>query len=252
MLETATYGTPSDHANLVVVHGLFGSGRNWSSIAKRLSADRQVITVDMRNHGNSFHATDNSYPAMAEDLVEVISAYGGRADVLGHSMGGKAAMCLALNNPESVNRLVVADIAPVAYSHTQMHYITAMQGMDLSGITRRRDADSRLGTLVEDPGVRAFLLQSLVISENGNRWLLNLDVLADQMPLILGFPETVTHFDGPTLFLTGGKSDYVLPEFRSRILDLFPNARHRSIPEAGHWLHADKPSQFIAAVTEFL
>ena len=234
-------------APLLIAHGLFGSARNWGAVAKRLSDSRPVTAVDMRNHGTSPRAPTNSYTDMAADLAAAIET---PSDVIGHSMGGKAAIVLALSHPDRIRRLVVADIAPVAYSHTQQHLIDAMQGLDLTAIESRGAADRVLAERIDEPGVRAFLLQSLDVKER--RWRLNLDVLAAEMPKIVGFPELEGRFDGPALFLTGAGSDYVLPEHRDRIRALIPNARFAKIPGAGHWLHADKPREFEAAVRVFL
>lgn len=252
MLRFDTYGTPTGLPTLLVVHGLFGSARNWGAIARRMAADRQVVVVDMRNHGQSFRAGTQSYPDMAADLAEVIAAVGGPVDIVGHSMGGKAAMQLALTHPELVRRLVVADIAPVAYGHSQSHLIAAMRGMDLSGLSSRSDADRRLVAEVPDPGVRAFLLQSLDLKEDPPRWRLNLDVLEADMDRIVGWPGTEGSFGGRTLFLTGAESDYVRPEHRAGIKRLFPAAVFARLPGAGHWLHADKPREFEAALRAFL
>lgn len=235
---------------LLIAHGLFGSARNWGAVAKRLSADRQVITVDMRNHGDSPWNDAHDYPDMAADLAEVIAAHGGRANVLGHSMGGKAAMALALTHPEAVNRLIVADIAPVAYGHSQAPMIDAMRAVDLSGVEKRSDADTQLARWIAEPPVRAFLLQSLDL--RARRWRLNLDVLEAEMDKIIGWPAIEGRFDGPALFLSGAESDYVRPAHRDSIKALFPNARFAKIPGAGHWLHAEKPREFEAAVSAFL
>jgi pimeloyl-ACP methyl ester carboxylesterase len=232
---------------LLIAHGLFGSARNWGAVAKRLSAHRRVVTVDMRNHGTSPRAPSQSYADMAGDLAAVAEA---GWDVMGHSMGGKAAMMLALTHPGTVRRLIVGDIAPVAYGHTQMHLIEAMRRVDLGAVTTRGDADRQLSQHVDDPGVRAFLLQSLDVA--GHAWRLNLDVLAAEMDKILGFPETEAVFEGPALFLSGGESDYVRPEHREVIKARFPRARFARIPRAGHWLHADKPREVEAAVMAFL
>jgi len=253
MLSTQIHGSPTAAPPLVIVHGLFGSARNWGVIAKRLSDTRQVIAVDMRNHGDSPWAPGHTYPDLAADLAEVIAAHGDRADVLGHSMGGKAAMVLALTRPEVVGRLIVADIAPVAYGHTQAHLIAAMRGLDLPALSTRRQADAALSDTVEDPGIRAFLLQSLDLRADPPAWRLNLDVLDEEMAHIIGWPEEIGgRFDGPTLFLTGAASDYVQPTHRDRIKALFPKARFAKIPGAGHWIHAEKPREFEAAVRTFL
>ena len=235
---------------ILIAHGLFGSARNWGVIARRLSDQgRRVITVDMRNHGDSPWTESHGYPDLAEDLVQVIRAHGDQADVLGHSMGGKAAMALALIHPNLVHRLIVADIAPVAYGHTQQHLIDAMRAVDLTTIETRRDADLQLARSVPADAVRAFLLQSLDVK--ARRWRLNLDVLERFMPAILGWPDLIGQFEGPALFLSGALSDYVRPEHRSAIKALFPNARFAKIPGAGHWLHADRPREFEATIAAF-
>ena len=241
----------TDAPPILIAHGLFGSARNWNVISKRLSETRSVISVDMRNHGLSAWAAPHTYGALAQDLADVVAAHGGRADVIGHSMGGKAAMALALSHPTLVRKLVVADIAPVAYGHTQQHMIDAMRTVDLSVVETRGDADRQLSSVVDEPGVRAFLLQSLDVREK--RWRFNLDQLEADMEAILGFPELRdARFEGPVLMLSGGASDYVLPEHRERTKALFPAARFAKIPGAGHWLHAEKPREFEAAVRAFL
>lgn len=246
-LATIVHGEGGDRPPLLIAHGLFGSARNWGVIAKRLSEDRQVTAVDMRNHGDSPWADSHGYEDLAGDLAETLA---GPSDVLGHSMGGKAAMVLALTRPDLVHRLVVADIAPVTYTHTQSHLIEAMRSLDLSGIALRSDADRALAGTIEDKGVRAFLLQSLDVKEK--RWRLNLPVLEAEMGRIIGFPDIAGRYEGPTLFLSGAESHYVQPEHRDRIKALFPNARFAKIPGAGHWLHAEKPREFEAAVATFL
>jgi pimeloyl-ACP methyl ester carboxylesterase len=252
-IDRHTPATPPDLPPLLIVHGLFGSARNWGAIARRLADRRMVLAVDMRNHGSSFHSTDHGYAAMADDLARVIAAEGGPLDVLGHSMGGKAAMQLALTAGDLVGRLVVADIAPVAYGHDQTGHVRAMQALDLTGITTRTEADRRLARTTPDPALRAFFLQSLDLkAEGGPRWRLNLEVLADRMSEIVGWPGTPGRFDRPALFLSGAESRYVLPEHRAAILARFPSARFARIPGAGHWLHAEKPREFAETVAVFL
>lgn len=212
-------------------------------IGKRLSDSFHVTAPDLRNHGQSPWEDSHSYEDLAADLAPL--AAGG--DVVGHSMGGKSAMVLALTRPDAVRRLVVADIAPVSYGHTQVHNIHAMKALDLAGLTRRSEAAERLEV---EPEVRDFLLQSLDVKER--RWRLNLDVLEAEMERILGFPEIEGRFEGPALFLSGAESDYVRPEHRERIRALFPAAKFAKIPGAGHWLHADRPREFEAAVRAFL
>lgn len=241
MLNVLTHGDPSN-PKLLIAHGLFGSARNWGVIGKRLSDQFYVVCPDMRNHGDSPWFDRQSYGDMANDLAELLD---GPTHVVGHSMGGKAAMVLAHKYPELIGKLIIADIAPVGYAHTQMGPIEAMRAVDLSAVTRRSEAGETL-----DPEIRDFLLQSLDVK--GKRWKLNLDVLAGEMGKIIGFPPLNGSFDGPTLFLSGAESDYVQRDHRDVIKSLFPAAQFAKLPGAGHWLHAQKPREFEAAVRAFL
>lgn len=250
MLNVITHGSAGDAPPLLIAHGLFGSARNWGVIAKRLSDSRQVLAVDMRNHGESPWSDTHDYEVMADDLAEVIARSGGSADVLGHSMGGKAAMMLALLHADCVNRLIVADIAPVTYHHSQAPFIDAMRGVDLTKVKRRSDADTQLAEAGVDRALQSFFTQSLDIQ--GQRWRLNLEALAVQMPEIMSFPATDAHWDGPALFLSGETSDYVRAEHRPLIRARFPYARFASLRDAGHWLHADQPRAFEATLRDFL
>ncbi|KAF0115204.1 MAG: alpha/beta hydrolase fold protein [Rhodobacteraceae bacterium] len=237
---------------LVIAHGLYGSGRNWGVIARRLADRRDVVAVDMRNHGESPRFPTQSYPEMAADLAEVIESLGAPVDLLGHSMGGKAAMQLALTRPDLIGRLVVADIAPVAYTHDQTSNAQAMASLDLASITTRAEADAALALRIDDPSLRAFFLQSLDMRQHPPRWKLNLPVLETEMPTIVGWPGTDGQFPRPALFLTGAESSYVRPEHRETIRALFPKSRFARIPDAGHWLHAEKPREFEETVRVFL
>lgn len=252
MLASTRYPSTVSAPPLLVVHGLFGSARNWGVICKHLAANRTVVAVDMRNHGASPRAQTQSYADMADDLAQVIEAEGQPMDVLGHSMGGKAAMMLALLRPELIHKLVVADIAPVAYSHDQSHHIQSMRGLDLTDLSSRSEADDRLAKAISDPALRAFFLQSLDLKADPPEWRLNLDVLEAEMPKIVGWPDVQGVFDHPTLFLTGALSRYVRPEHRSQIKAHFPKARFAKLPDAGHWLHAESPRAFEATVEVFL
>ena len=244
---------PETRPPLLVANGLFGSARNWGSLSKRLAQTRRVLAVDMRNHGAAPWSDAHGYADMAGDLAETIVAEtGGAADVLGHSMGGKAAMTLALTTPGRVGRLIVADIAPVAYGHTHAHEIEAMKKVDLSAVERRSQADRQLAPLLEDRAVRAFLLQSLATGEGGARWQLNLDALGAAMDALVGWPDVAGRFDGPTLFLSGGASHYVRPEHHAAARALFPAAEFEAMPGAGHWLHAEQPGPFAEAALRFL
>ena len=250
MLNQIVHGEPTAQPALLIVHGLYGSGRNWGVIAKRLSDERQVIAVDQRNHGHSPWHDSHSYEDMAEDLAAVIRAHGSAMDVLGHSMGGKAAMVLALKYPDLVNRLIVADIAPVSYQHSQVQYIDAMQSVDLSTVVKRSDAEAQLRAVIDDPILPTFFTQSLDIP--GKAWRLNLNVLRAEMSKVLSFPDVAGQFAGKTLFLAGALSEYVKREDRDRTKGFFPTAQFAKIPGAGHWLHAEKPREFEAAVRSYL
>lgn len=254
MLNTTQTGIDTDQPPVILAHGLFGSGKNLGGIARRLGQTRRVISVDMRNHGDSPHAPDHSYGAQAGDLAEIIEANGGHADVLGHSMGGKAAMMLALTRPALVRKLVALDIAPVSYQHSQLSFIDAMEAVDLAGIQLRSKADALLATQINDPGVRAFLLQSLDLKSDPPRWKFNLGALRDQMPLIVGWPDLPKgRFTGPALFLVGALSDYCAGSRPAEAIKAaFPQAEIIEIADAGHWLHADKPEETAQEIVRFL
>jgi pimeloyl-ACP methyl ester carboxylesterase len=240
---------------VVILHGLLGSARNWSSFARRLGASHRVFALDLRNHGASPWADAMSYDQMADDVRAFLARQGLRsAAVVGHSMGGKVAMRLALTHGEQVERLVVVDIAPVAYRRGFNAYVEAMRDLDLSGINRRAEADALLADKIEDRGVRGFLLQNLASGEDGLSWRVALQALSDNMPEIMNFPEPPAgaRYEGPALFVTGGRSDYVRPEHHAEILRLFPHARVETIPDIGHWVQAEAPDRFFELVADFL
>lgn len=240
---------------LVILHGLLGSSRNWGAIATKLGETRRVMAVDMPNHGASPWTEIMDYPFMAAEVARFIETQaGGRAAVVGHSMGGKAAMLLALSRPELVEKLVVVDIAPVGYRHTFAPYIKAMRAAPLGTAQRRADIESAMAAVVPDPRVRAFLMQNLDGGPGAYRWRPNLAALGAAMEDILAFPAIAddANYDGPTLFLHGDESDYVLPQHEDLILALFPNARFHAMAGANHWVHADQPVQFTQAVAAFL
>lgn len=238
---------------VLLVHGLFGQGRNLGAIARRLADTRRVVTVDLRNHGDSPHRDDNSYAALAGDLAELIEDLGGKVDLAGHSMGGKASMVLAQTRPELLRKLAVLDIAPIAYAHSQNHLIEAMQAMDLTGLDRRSTANHRLAERIEAPGLRAFLLQSLDLKTDPARWRLNLPVLHEQMCDLTGWPDDIPQqeFDGPALFVAGAESDYVDPAGEAAIRAYFPQGRIIRLKGAGHWLHADAPQAVADTLIAF-
>ncbi len=233
---------------VVLLHGLFGSARNLGGLARFLAVEHRVVALDQRNHGDSPHDPAMDYPTMAADVLETMEAEDAvPAAVLGHSMGGKTAMLLALTSPASVARLVVADIAPVAYGSHFGGYIPAMEAVtpDLS----RAQADAALAAAVPDAGVRQFLLSNF---RPGIGWRVGLPEIAAALPAIEGWPGTEQHYDGPALFITGGRSNYVAPDAHPVIRRLFPAARFVTLEGAGHWLHTEQPSAFHATVAEFL
>jgi esterase len=202
---------------LLVLHGVFGSARNWSSVAQRLAGTHHVLALDARNHGASPWAETMPYADMVEDVAQSRRARGlGRVSLLGHSMGGKTAMLDALAHPGEVERLVVVDVAPAAYPPVLAAYAKALRAVDLTGVTRRAGVDASLAGAIPDPGIRAFLLQNLVLDDRGARWRLNLPVIERFMPEISGFPEIAAGraYGGPTLFIGGANSSYIGPEQR--------------------------------------
>ena len=248
MLNYMTFGDEKSPP-VMIVHGLYGSGRNWGVIAKRLSDQFFVITVDLRNHGDSPWLDTHNYHVMADDLVEVINSLNIKPNIIGHSMGGKAAMVLALKRPNLVRNLIIADIAPVKYEHDQSQFIEAMQKVDLSKVEKRSDATLALSKFVKDKSLQNFFTQSLDIK--AKRWKLNLKVLRSEMSEILSFPKIESEFSGHSLFLKGEKSDYIKSEHRKLIKSLFTKARFATFKEAGHWLHAEKPREFESAARLF-
>jgi len=242
-------------APLAILHGLFGSGRNWASIAQRLAEHHRVIAIDLRNHGASPWAETMDYREMADDVRSTMRERGyDRFALLGHSMGGKVAMTAALKHGAAVERLVVVDIAPVAYAASHLGYAQAMRELDLAAIKRRSDADAALAPAIPDAAERAFLLQNLVLEDGRARWRLNLEAIEREMPRLVDFPTMPPGraYQGPALFIAGSLSDYLRPEYEPTIRGLFPNAEIANIDNAGHWVHAEQPTAFLAVVEGFL
>lgn len=242
---------------LVVAHGLYGAGRNWGALSKAFAHRRETFAVDLRGHGDSPRAYPLDYPAMAADLADFVAREaGGEADLLGHSMGGKVAMTLALTQPERIRRLIVADVAPRSYENPQQaEYARSVLALDLGALTRRSEMDAVLAQTIPEAAVRAFLLSNLTgDSKTGWRWRADFAGLLKAMPEILVWrtPERARPFAGEALFLTGGESNYLRREDHETILKLFPKARFQVLEGAGHWLHADQPTAFREAVEAFL
>jgi pimeloyl-ACP methyl ester carboxylesterase len=239
---------------LVLLHGLFGRSQNFGALARRLAANHRVISLDLRNHGASPHASGMDYGTMAEDVRETLSGLGAwPACILGHSMGGKTAMMLALRYPAQVRSLIVGDIAPVAYRHGNTRIGEAMAAIPLAPGLTRAAADAALAASVPQKAVRGFLLQNLVFAETPY-WRIGLLEITAALGDIEGWPGAAggVQYTGPAWFITGAQSDYVLAEHRPVIERLFPACRILAISDAGHWLHADQPEAFTAIVEQAL
>ena len=238
---------------LVILHGLFGSAANWRRIAQALSGHWQVFTPNLPNHGNSPWVEDMSYPAQAQAVTQFITEHALDHPVLmGHSMGGKTAMALALAGKIEPRALIIADIAPVDYAHSHQSLVQSLRALPLATLSNRQQADQALATDIPDRTLRQFLLQNLVLRDGELRWRLNLKVINDQMELLTGFPPLPGSFNGPTLFIHGECSDYVTPAHTQAISVRFPRARLQSIANAGHWLHAEQTDAFVSAIEHFL
>jgi esterase len=241
--------------SLILLHGFLGSSSNWHGIARKLAGDRHLIVPDLRNHGRSFHDDGVGYPALAGDLADLMDEQGlDSAVFIGHSMGGKAAMWLALERPELVSSLVVVDIAPVSYPNRFGLILDTLNELELEHLESRAQADRLLAGGLNDPGLRQYLLQNLHLADGRWAWRINLPALSAGINAIVGFSPAAdtSQYLGPTLFLYGGLSDYVLPEYRGRIESLFPYARMRSVPGAGHWVYSENPQGFLDALLPFL
>ena len=256
---------------VVFVHGLFGQGKNWTTVAKGLADRHRVTLLDLPNHGHSPWTDRVDYVDMARLVADELEQLDEPATLVGHSMGGKVAMQLALRRPELLRALVVVDVAPTAYPESGGRtddpdeeaspfaaYIAAMRALDLDQLTTREDAEAALRSVVPSRMVRSFLLQSLVRegvgTAGGWRWRLNLEALARDLGHLRGFPEPPpgATFDGPVLWVAGANSTYVLPEDRARMDELFPATRLVRIKNAGHWVHSEQPEIFVETLRRFL
>ncbi len=253
-LHTTTLGEAGPP--VVFCHGLFGQGRNWTQIGKALASEHRVTLVDMPNHGQSAWTERLDYVEMADAVAGIIDE---PAALVGHSMGGKAAMLAALRHPEKVERLVVVDVSPVQYRSADEFrgFIDAMLAIDLDAIASRGDADAALAEAVPNPGIRGFLLQSLrreATPDGGSawRWLPNLEVLRRDLDVLRGFPETDAVYEGPVLWIGGADSGYVRDEFRDAMEARFPNVRRVTVKGAGHWVHSEQPAVVTGLLERFL
>ncbi|MBW4935490.1 alpha/beta fold hydrolase [Marinobacter sp. F4206] len=246
---------------LILLHGLFGSLENLGGIARRLQGEWQIHALDQRNHGSSPHTDTMDYPAMAADVIAYMDRQGiGRASILGHSMGGKVAMQVALQAPERVEKLLVADIAPVSYKPRHDAVLDGLKSIDLTGVRSRQEADTLLADFVEMASTRQFLLKNLERvpkeeqTEGGPvfRWRLNVPVIDACYDNLARAPEGTRPFEGPVLFIKGEESAYIQEKHRDEIQRLFPAAELRIIKGTGHWLHAEKADSFAALCRRFL
>jgi esterase len=242
---------------LIILHGLFGSSTNWKSIAQCLTKSYSVDRVDLRNHGASPWHDTMDYLDMADDVKQFIEQHQLENPILlGHSMGGKVAMQLALSHPELLTRLMVVDIAPVAYppaADGQMDVLAGMEAMEVEALSSRKEAEQRLVATIEDEATRKFVLTNLIRNEDGGyRWRLNLASIRDNYDRLREKPLLGEAFTKPTLFVKGALSNYIQAQNEEEILDLFPRASVKTIMQAGHWLHAERPQAFQKIATDFL
>lgn len=252
-LHTHAYGDAGPP--LVILHGLLGSHRNWRAIAQALARDHRVYAVDLRNHGQSPHSERMDYAHLTADVAAFIRDLAvGAVRLVGHSLGGKVAMCVALAEPELVASLVVVDIAPVAYPDRNAAILQALRALPLAELSDRASADRSLAAAIAEPSLRQFLLTNLVQTADGFQWQANLDALAAAGPALSGFPAFGPEmaFPGPTLFVAGERSPYRVADHRSAIGSLFPATGHVAISDCGHWPHIECPERFLAALRDFL
>jgi pimeloyl-ACP methyl ester carboxylesterase len=255
MALALSFDTVGSGPPLLVLHGLFGSSSNWRGIARQLAATHTVITVDLRNHGASPWADAMGYVEMADDVLQLIDRLGLKAPaVMGHSMGGKTAMALALRHPKRVGRLLVVDIAPVIYADQQTPFADAMRGANVMAAASRAEVQGRLQQAVSDPGVVPFLMQNLVMQNAHFDWRINLMGISAAMPQLCGFPSELLGavYAGPTTVIAGRESDYVVQRDGAAFRPMFPRVDVQVIESAGHWVHADQPAALLACVRQAL
>ena len=238
---------------VVFLHGLFGQGKNFTQAAKALTPDFRSLLVDLPDHGRSGWTDHVDYGEYADLVAEAIGDQA-PVDLVGHSMGGKVAMMLALRHPDLVRRLVVVDISPSTSEGAGEfeHLLGSLAAIDLTTLKRRGEADERLTAPIDDPRVRGFLLQNLRSGPDGFRWQANLDLLRRDLVTIGGFPEVTESFDGPVLWIAGERSDYVRDEDEPIMRALFPRTMQVTIKDAGHWVHSEQPDAFASTLRVFL
>ncbi len=238
---------------LLIVHGLFGSADNWGTLGKKFAEDFQVHLIDLRNHGRSFHSSEMNYNIMVEDVLHYIQHYQLQNPILlGHSMGGKVAMKLAVEHPNVLEKVLIADIAPKEYPAHHQSIIKGMLSVDFSKISSRKEVEEVLSTYITDVGVKQFILKNVYWKDDKTlAFRMNVPVLAESYGNLMESKLT-GQFTKPTLFLRGEKSFYIQPEDEEAIKALFPQAQIVTVPKAGHWLHAENPTDFYIEVMKFL
>ena len=239
---------------LIILHGLFGSGDNWYTLSNFFAEKFKVYTVDQRNHGRSPHSDIFNYHVMAEDLNNLMIHEGiSSTYLLGHSMGGKTAMQFAVTHPEKVDKLVVVDIAPKAYSAQHDKIFDAMFALKLKSYKTRSELDTALAEHINDFPVRQFLLKNITRDEDGEfKWKIDIHAIRKNYENINAAVEATQPFEKPTLFIKGGKSAYVREEDIPQIKSIFPRAEFAAVENAGHWVHAEAPQEFAKILMEFL
>lgn len=239
---------------LIILHGLLGSLDNWQTLAKQYAEHFTVFIIDLRNHGKSPHSSEFSYDLMVQDILEFCNTHFiYHTHLLGHSMGGKVAMQFALTHSDYLEKLIIADIAPVRYKPGHNEIFDALRRVDLSRVEQRNEVDDILAQSIPQFSIRQFLMKGLTRGEDNNFvWKFNLDALWNHYDNILGTIETEEHFDGESLFIYGDQSNYVQPPYYPIIDKYFTNNRKEVIHGAGHWLHAEKPKEFFDKTLSFL
>jgi esterase len=249
-LAYESYGEPNA-SPLIILHGFLASSRNWRTIAKRLSEKHHVLVLDMRNHGVSPHAEHMDYPVMAHDILWFMDKLGlQKAHLLGHSMGGKIAMWFALHYPQRIEKLMIADIAPVKYQHSFDPIVDALKALPIDQLTNRKHAEQFLAEAIPDVSFRQFLLQNLLLKDGQYYWRINLDIIQKTAHHIVGFPEPVQPiYPQKALFIAGEHSAYIQPE---AVMERFPNAEIIEIADAGHWLYVQAPDEFCQIIEAWM
>jgi len=240
---------------LFILHGLFGSSDNWQTLGKKFAENFTVYFIDLRNHGRSPHSDEHTYALMSEDLLELLNDEKlDKVILLGHSMGGKAAMHFAVTHPERVEKMVVVDISPKQYPIVNKDIADALAKVDLNKVTSRKEVEAIVSQDIQDPGTIQFLLKNLYWDDNEKlAWRFNLEALRNSLSNVAeSTPIPAKPLPIPVLFVKGEKANYIFRSDMELINTMFSNARIVTIPGAGHWVHADKPVEFYKAVMEFL